>query len=385
MNYIAFPKLVCYISLKYLLKKFNKFYFTHLLNIFNKLDGKEGNKVDATPKSMKNIIQQNIRQLLLANGSATKVELSDKLGISFPTISKFTAQMEENGELQSAGLDDSSGGRRAKRYTYNPEYMLGLAIFLEKTETNYIVFNCLGEEKETGKISSALRDDNVKLLIEYVEALQTQYPKISSISIGVPGSVDNGRIIYSPDYEYLHDFDLKGYLENYFSIPVVIENDMNAAVLGYQDQQEKKNDKSLVYLYSGQNGPGAGIIVNGKIVRGSTNFAGEVSFVPQYNNRNFGQTFTNGKVFFSKEDEVDAISRLIASFVAIINPHVVIFCDDEVTQTTINQIKQQSSTYIPAEHLPEFRMSDWKQDYLYGLQRLGLDLIITGISSKTNE
>lgn len=85
--------------------------------------------MDATPKSMKIIIQQNIRQFLLANGSATKVELSDKLGISFPTISKFTAQMEKDGELLSAGLDDSSGGRRAKRYTYNPEYTLGLAIF----------------------------------------------------------------------------------------------------------------------------------------------------------------------------------------------------------------------------------------------------------------
>ncbi|EOR24203.1 ROK family protein [Niallia nealsonii AAU1] len=85
--------------------------------------------MDTTPKSMKFIIPQNIRQFLLSNGSATKVELSSKLGISFPTISKFISQMEKDGELLSAGLDDSSGGRRAKRYTYNQEYMLGLAIF----------------------------------------------------------------------------------------------------------------------------------------------------------------------------------------------------------------------------------------------------------------
>lgn len=357
---------------------FNKFYFDYLLNIFNKLAGKVVNEMDATPKSMKIIIQQNIRQFLLANGSATKVELSDKLGISFPTISKFTAQMEKDGELLSAGLDDSSGGRRAKRYTYNPEYTLGLAIFLERTETNYIVFNCLGEEKAVGKISSALKDDNVKLLIEYVELLITQYPKISSISIGVPGSVDNGRIIYIPEYEYLHNFDLKGCLEHYFSIPVVIENDMNAAVLGYQNQQEKKTNISLVYLYSGQNGPGAGIIVNGKIVRGSSHFAGEVSFVPQYNNRNFGEVFKKGKSFISKEEELDATSRLIASFSAIINPDVIIFCDDEVSPMTINQLKKQSAKYIPPEHLPEFRVSDWKKDYLYGLQRLSLDLMING-------
>ena len=40
--------------------------------------------------------------------------------------------MKQDGEVTLAGLDDSSGGRRAKRYAYNPEYMLGLAIFLEK-------------------------------------------------------------------------------------------------------------------------------------------------------------------------------------------------------------------------------------------------------------
>ena len=78
-------------------------------------------------------------------------------------------------------------------------------------------------------------------------------------------------------------------MENRFSIPVVIENDMNAAVLGYHDSKGNKKDKSLVYLYSGQNGPGAGIMINGDVVRGNTNFSGEVSFVPQYDDQNFGQ------------------------------------------------------------------------------------------------
>ncbi|MGG1679021.1 ROK family protein [Neobacillus sp. NRS-1170] len=329
-------------------------------------------------------ILRGIRTSLLELGSSTKVELSDKLGISFPTISKFLSQMEKEGELISVGLDDSSGGRRAKRYTYNPEYMLGLAIFLERTETNYIVFNCLGEVKDSGKTSSTLIDDDLKLLTKCVKELIEKYPKINSVAIGVPGSVENGRIIYIPGYEHLQNFDLQEYLENRFSIPVVIENDMNAAVLGYHDSNAKKN-KSLIYLYSGQNGPGAGIMVNGVVVRGSTNFSGEVTFVPQYDDRNFGQALENGngtkKAFISEEYEIDAISRLIASFTAIINPHTIIFCNDEVNQSIIDHIAERSSRYIPAEHLPELIMSDWKLDYLFGLQRLGLDLMITGINS----
>jgi hypothetical protein len=337
----------------------------------------------ATPKSMKRGILRGIRTTLLELGSATKIELSDKLGISFPTISKFLEQMVKDGELILVGLDDSSGGRRAKRFAYNPEHMLGLAIFLERKETNYTIFNCLGEVKEQGKTSSVLMDDELKLT-KHIEDILVQFPKISSIAIGVPGSVDNGRIFYIPGYEHFQNFDLKGYYEDRFSIPVVVENDMNAAVLGYHNKRGIKNNQSLIYLYSGQNGPGAGIMINGDVVRGSTFFSGEVSFVPQYDDRNFLQALKGGsgpkKATIREEYEIDAISRLVASFVAIINPHTIIFCNDEVNKLIIDQIAIGSSKYIPVEHLPEITMSDWKQDYLYGLQSLGLDLMITGTS-----
>lgn len=47
-------------------------------------------------------------------------------------MSKVIAQMEQDGEVYVVGLDDSSSGRRVKRYVFNPEHMLGLAVFLEK-------------------------------------------------------------------------------------------------------------------------------------------------------------------------------------------------------------------------------------------------------------
>lgn len=345
------------------------------------------NQVDellATPKSMKKVMLRGIRTALLKLGSATKVELSQTLGISFPTISKFLAQMEKDGEIISVGLDHSSGGRRAKRYTYNPEHMLGLAIFLERTETNYTIFNCIGEVKKQGKAPSVLMDNGLHLLTNCIENIMTEYPKISSIAIGVPGSVDNGRIFYIPGYEQFQNFDLKGHYEDHFSIPVVVENDMNAAVLGYHNNKGIKDKQSLIYLYSGQNGPGAGIMVNGDVVRGSTFFSGEISFVPQYDDRNFRQALEIGskpeKVTIREDYEIDAISRLVASFVAIINPHTIIFCHDEVEEAIVDKIATGSSKYIPSEHLPELTMSDWKQDYLYGLQGLGLDLMMNRTS-----
>ena len=52
-------------------------------------------------------------------------------------------------------------------------------------------------------------------------------------AIGVPAAVENGKIFYIPGYESFQNFDFKKYYEERFEISVVVENDMNAVVLGY--------------------------------------------------------------------------------------------------------------------------------------------------------
>ncbi|MFB9326179.1 ROK family protein [Paenibacillus aurantiacus] len=338
------------------------------------------NDMHMTPKEMKKAIIQRIRAALIMMGSATKAELSQRLGISFPTISKFLAQMEQDGEIRYTGDDDSSGGRRAKRYAYDPEYMLGLAIFVEKTETNFTIFDCVGDIKEQGTAPSVMQQ-GPQLLADHVEALIEKYPKLRSIAIGVPGAVSNGRIIFIPPYPHFHDYDLKEAFESRFQIPVVVENDMNAAVLGFASAMEIE-DESLVYLYFGQNGPGSGIMINGDVVRGSTYFAGEISLVPQYENQTFLDALQEGershRVALTGQSQIDAVARLIATFAAITNPRSVVFCDDEVDETLLARITERSAAYIPREHVPLLTMSDWKQDYLSGLRHLALDLMIAG-------
>ncbi|MGG3452683.1 ROK family protein [Paenibacillus rhizolycopersici] len=339
------------------------------------------NELPATPKEMKQVIRSGIRSTLLAMGSATKAELSGKLGVSFPTVSKFLAELKEAGEITAIGMDDSSGGRRAERYVYNPDVMLGLAVFLERTETNYVIYNCFGEAKEEGHSPTMLGDAGDSLA-ELIEEQINRFPKIRSLAIGVPGAVNQGRIIHIPAYEALQNLDLKGALEKRFGFPVVVENDMNAAVLGYYQSLDKSDNPSLVYLYFGQNGPGAGILINGDVVRGSTFFSGEVSYVSQDEERNFGQALLPGlpmgvgKARIGAEG-ADAVSRLIATCTALINPHTVVFCHDEVSESLLNEIMARSAQYVPAEHLPRLMMSDWRRDYLNGLQHLGLHLMIS--------
>lgn len=330
-------------------------------------------------KTPKERLIYRIRAGLIMLGSATKAELSQRLGISFPTISKFIAQMEKDGEIRYSGDDDSSGGRRARRYSYDTEYMLGLAVFVEKDETKYSIFNCVGDIIEQGTNPSVLQEDT-ELLASLIEDLIEKYPRLRSVAIGVPGAVDNGRIIYIPPYKQYQDYDLKEEFEARFQIPFVVENDMNASVLGYASNFELENE-SLVYLYFGQYGPGSGIMINGDVVRGSTFFSGEISLVPQYDSHNFLQALQGDephrRIVLSGDNQIDAVARLIATLGAILNPRAVIFNDDEVDEELLARIAERSVAYIPQKHLPTLLMSNWRQDYLSGLQHLALNLMIT--------
>ncbi len=316
-------------------------------------------------------VKTAIRKQLIQSGGATKVELNKTVEASFPTISKLVAEMEKDGEISSLGLDESSGGRRAKRYIYNVDYMLGLAILMEGSETRYTVFNCAGEVKAEGKESSFLRGSELDPLTGFIEKMCDQYPDIKTISVGVPGAVDQGRIIFIPGYDQFQKMNLKQELESRFPLTAVVENDMNAAVLGYQNEDEKQ---TLVYLYAGQNGAGSGVLVNGEVVRGSTYFAGEIQFVPQHNNRNFGENLKGRRV--TSDEQIDAVSRLIATFTAIINPHAVIFNQHDIDEEVLTKVKSASAQLIPAAHLPELAISNWEKDYLNGLQKLGIDLLM---------
>jgi predicted NBD/HSP70 family sugar kinase len=62
---------------------------------------------------------------------------------------------------------------------------------------------------------------------------------IKAISIGVPAGVKDGELFFIPDYIKLSGFNLKKYIEEKFNIPVIIENDVNAAILGYYSLNEE--------------------------------------------------------------------------------------------------------------------------------------------------
>ncbi|MFQ5822789.1 MAG: ROK family protein [bacterium] len=100
-----------------------------------------------------------------------------------------------------------------------------------------------------------------------------------SVSIGGPLSIKEGVLLNPPHLPGWHNVRLMDLLANRFSgLPVYIEHDGNAGALAefqFGVGRNKRDLRHLIFLTFGT-GLGAGLIINGEIVHGVTDTAGEV-------------------------------------------------------------------------------------------------------------
>lgn len=99
---------------------------------------------------------------------------------------------------------------------------------------------------------------------------------LKGIGIGFPGHLryNKGITITTSNLPGFMDFPFKESLQNYFRVPVIVDNDVNAQAYGEFKFGGGKGYNSMIFLTL-STGIGAGIILNKKIYRGQTGTAGE--------------------------------------------------------------------------------------------------------------
>lgn len=100
--------------------------------------------------------------------------------------------------------------------------------------------------------------------------------KVYSIGIGCPGicNSETGLVEFASNLNFVNA-PLKIDVEKAFGVPVYLENDANAAAFGEFCAGAAKGAKNAVIITLGT-GVGAGIIIDGKIYRGSNYAGGEI-------------------------------------------------------------------------------------------------------------
>jgi predicted NBD/HSP70 family sugar kinase len=114
-----------------------------------------------------------------------------------------------------------------------------------------------------------------------LERAAAQGATVGAIGVGVPGTVDPATGVVGESH---HTAELTGQhlgraLGARFGIPAFVDNDVNALALSEWMFGLGRGARSLVVLAAGT-GIGAGIVLDGRLVRGASGYAGEFGHAP---------------------------------------------------------------------------------------------------------
>lgn len=130
----------------------------------------------------------------------------------------------------------------------------------------------MGYEYTVNSMKDAIR--------ELLKETNTQAKDIEGMGFGFPGQIDcqNGVVRLAPNIPGWVDVPIAKIMEDEFGIPTRVDNDVRCAALGELNFGAGKGCENLICITVGT-GIGSGLIVNGKLVRGASNAAGEIGHI----------------------------------------------------------------------------------------------------------
>lgn len=316
----------------------------------------------------KNLNEQIVLNCIKNDSSFTKQEITKQSELSFPTVSKIIDELVAKNIVLSLGIQEKSqGGRKAALFCLNKDFSHVLTLFLQDQNIYYRLVNALGQTILHGKkeFTSAL---SITQIIEVIRLNLQQDNSIHAISIGIPGSVSNGKIYHIDGYDSFQGCNLEKELFELFTIPVKVSNNMNAIAVGIADKLAC-TEENLVCIHLAQTGPGCSAVVNGKAVNGFCGFNGEVGFIPFYGEKTLQDIALSG---FPDVLLGEYIGKIAISLITILNPrNLILYIERDEADWKLT-MEQYCKQYLPERVLPEFIYSDtYQEDYFYGLMLIG--------------
>lgn len=130
----------------------------------------------------------------------------------------------------------------------------------------------MGYEYTVNNIKQAIRD--------LMKETNTDAKKIEGIGFDFPGQVDykTGVVKLAPNIPGWVNVPIAQMIEEEFNIPTRIDNDVRCAALGELKFGAGKGCENFVCITVGT-GIGSGLVINGQLVRGAANAAGEIGHI----------------------------------------------------------------------------------------------------------
>jgi predicted NBD/HSP70 family sugar kinase len=206
----------------------------------------------------------------------TKLDIARDLDLSITTVSSNITWLIKKGFVTDNNHDSSTGGRKARLIEFNPGACYSIGVEFKELHARIVQvdldYNLINEVSVDRLDPDHIPEQTIELIEKFINENGLE-KRIAGIGISVPGIVDRDHrlLVNAPNME-VQNIDFSSVMERFNPLPVYIENEANCAA--FAEFKESDSKGTLCYV-SITEGIGGALIINNRLINGTSNCAGE--------------------------------------------------------------------------------------------------------------
>ena len=242
----------------------------------------------ATRGTSREINSRIVLNLVRAHQPISRADLARTMSVSRAAVSLIVNDLLARKLIFEGATGETVRGRKPTFLYIDSRRRAVVAADIRASRTFLMLADLLG--KPLGGVVSIPTDRDPKALVHALAAairkLLAEHPEVDTcagIGVVVPGMVEHAtmRVLHAPTLGW-RDVHLREALSAATSLPVQIENSGRACALAqtWALRADAVSNPSELVFVSVSDGIGVGVIINGEVLRGRHNIAGEFGHVP---------------------------------------------------------------------------------------------------------
>jgi len=234
------------------------------------------------------INRQIALNLIRAHQPISRADLARLMNVRRGVTSLLVSELLDEALIFEGAVGEAVGrGRRPTSLYIDSRQRCVVGVDVRATRTYIMITDLMGHPLAVVSSFQTNRDFDVLLqdLVRRIKQVLIDYKEVGAcegVGLVIPGMVDlaAGRVLHAPTLAW-RDVNIRDPLAAAIGIPVHIENSAKACALGqlWATRSDVIASGNSVFV-SVSDGVGTGMVVNGELMRGRHNTAGEFGHVP---------------------------------------------------------------------------------------------------------
>ena len=242
---------------------------------------------DGTLSWLRDRNRERVVGVLRERGRVSQAEIARATGLSRTTVHSLVADLKGGGLVHEVETDSSrlpGGGRPGVQLALKDSSKVAIGIDFGHSHVQVAVagmaHDILAErrcELDVNHRAAEALDASSRMADEALAAAGADLGDVIGVGIGIPGPVDRergtvGSATILPGWVGIRISDA---MEKRLGLPVQIENDANLGALAELTWGAGRNCSNFAYIKAAT-GIGAGLVIEGRLLRGASGTAGEI-------------------------------------------------------------------------------------------------------------